>query len=427
MDTVRGTEDRIEEHDGVEDAAHAANAQIGTDERRMHVRAYNYWVSLLNGRAYPSIEDLDPQSLADFGPHSVLLDFSSGIDDPSIRFLGDRLSAECGVSRDIASIAEVPGRSLLSRLTDHYLQIIANRAPIGFEAEFVSHRGLNTLYRGILMPFSSGSDSIDYIYGVINWKEMVDSDTQARLNAEIEAARRAAPPPPPTEPVWADGPSGDVASPSIAVEAADVDEAAPPPPALPGTLSERLMLARESAAAVRAADTRSRAALYRALGRAYDVALAAGADQERYARLLAESGIKEQARAPMTPVVKLVFGSDYDKARVTEFAAVLSQARRMDVAAGGLADLLERTEGGIKALVKAERSARAPAPRPDRYSSALKSLRSAPALGSLNIDPAGEEFVLLVARATGKDQVEVVGQVGNAPALVRQAVVRAIM
>ena len=31
-------------------------AAIGTDERRMHVRAYNYWVSLLGGRDFPSID-----------------------------------------------------------------------------------------------------------------------------------------------------------------------------------------------------------------------------------------------------------------------------------------------------------------------------------------------------------------------------------
>ena len=40
----------------------------------MHVRAYNYWCSLLEGRDYPSIEDLDPGSIEDFGPHSVLLE-----------------------------------------------------------------------------------------------------------------------------------------------------------------------------------------------------------------------------------------------------------------------------------------------------------------------------------------------------------------
>ena len=49
--------------------------EIGVDERRMHVRAYNYWVSLLKGRAFPSIEDVEPENLAHFGPHSVLLDF----------------------------------------------------------------------------------------------------------------------------------------------------------------------------------------------------------------------------------------------------------------------------------------------------------------------------------------------------------------
>ena len=89
----------------------------------------------------------------------------------------------------------MPSRSLLSRLTDHYLQIIANRAPIGFEAEFVATRGHNTLYRGILMPFSSDEDTIDFIYGVINWKELVDAETQAKLDAEVDASVRTAPKP----------------------------------------------------------------------------------------------------------------------------------------------------------------------------------------------------------------------------------------
>ena len=50
------------------DAAVEAPPAIGTDERRMHVRAYNHWVALLDGRAYPSVEDLDPDTLPDFGP-----------------------------------------------------------------------------------------------------------------------------------------------------------------------------------------------------------------------------------------------------------------------------------------------------------------------------------------------------------------------
>src|SRR5881392_2687964 len=59
-------------------------AAIGTDERRMHVRAYNYWVSLLEGRDFPSIEDLEPADVADFSAHSVLLDFTCGRGNPAI-------------------------------------------------------------------------------------------------------------------------------------------------------------------------------------------------------------------------------------------------------------------------------------------------------------------------------------------------------
>src|SRR6476646_1685607 len=142
-------------------APHDVAAAIGTDERRMHVRAYNYWVSLLDGRPYPSIQDVDPQTIGDFGPHSVLLDFSRNPEDPELAFLGRALRVECGLDQAIGRISEVPGRSLLSRLTDHYLQIIANRAPIGFEAEFVGIRGHNTLYRGLLLPLSSDGEALD--------------------------------------------------------------------------------------------------------------------------------------------------------------------------------------------------------------------------------------------------------------------------
>ena len=223
MGIARGYEDERVDGDGTIDSAVGQGGDeggvdeggvgdalfdLGGDERRMHVRAYNHWVSLLKGRPYPGIADLHPESIDDFGPHSVLIDFTGGSDDATIAFLGQALREECGLDTAIVRVADVPGRSLLSRLTDHYLQIIANRAPIGFEAEFVGTRGRTTLYRGILMPFSSDGDVIDFIYGVINWKEMVDDATQATLDAELDAAVRAAPRPPVATPIWADGPSG---------------------------------------------------------------------------------------------------------------------------------------------------------------------------------------------------------------------------
>ena len=91
--------------------------EIGSDERRMHVRAYNYWVGLLNGRDYPSIEDLEPGEVSDFAAHSVLLDFTAGRDNPATPYIGSAIREECGLGEGIKSIEEVPSRSLLSRLT----------------------------------------------------------------------------------------------------------------------------------------------------------------------------------------------------------------------------------------------------------------------------------------------------------------------
>jgi hypothetical protein len=404
MDISRGFEDETGYAAAPEDEPVMERPpEIGVDERRMHVRAYNYWVSLLDGRPYPSIQDVDPQTIGDFGPHSVLLDFSRNPEDPEIAFLGRSLRVECALDQGIRQISEVPSRSLLSRLTDHYLQIIANCAPIGFEAEFVGIRGLNTLYRGILMPLSSDGEAIDFIYGVINWKEVAEAEVAAEI--EGEALRAIAEAPEPVlvvagdGPAWADGPNSDFVELNVTG-----DLSAPPDSSTLSLwpddgLADRLSAARDSAEEAAAGEARGRAALYRALGHAYDFALAAEQAPDDYAELLEDAGLKAQARAPMTPVVKLVFGVHYDKSRLTEFAAALSWAKRERVTAGTLAALLEAHEGGLKGVVAAERAHRRPAARPDRWAEVRARLHATPPLAHVAIEVKGEdEFVLLVAR-----------------------------
>jgi hypothetical protein len=406
--------------------------EIGTDERRMHVRAYNFWVSMLGGRAYPSIEDLDPETSSDFGPHSVLLDFTAGIENPTITFLGNALRIECGLDHGVYSIADVPSRSLLSRLTDHYLQILANRAPIGFEAEFVSQRGHNTLYRGILMPYSSDDDTIDFVYGVINWKELAEPDLAAELVLEVTQAMAPITPPPVAAPVWADGPSGGFDAPPEDVSAADLEALDDHPTFAPldeidtgSDLADRLAAARALATAAKGARLRSRVALYRALGLAYDFALAAEIRTEEYAELLADAGLRVQARAPMTAIIKLVFGADTDKARVTEFAASLACAHRIGLAPGMFARHVEGLAGGLKALVADERVARRPADAKPRYSERARvALRKAAPQAILDIPSDGGEFVLLLARRQFDGRLAVLAPVPDEAALVDRAIRR---
>ncbi len=372
-------------------------AAIGADERRMHVRAYNYWVSLLDGRDYPSIEDLDPGSITDFAPNSVLLDFTAGQGDPATPYVGAAIRAECGLPDGIKQITQVPSRSLLSRLTDHYLQIIANRAPIGFEAEFVNQRGHSICYRGILMPFSSDGDTIDFIYGVINWKDAGVSATNdaplvaalAPVEAVLELEEETDEPEAPAHLAWEDGP---LADPDLAgtLAAPAVDEET--------GLADHLSAARDSADVCKAADGRSRIALYRALGMAYDFAIATKRVPDDYAEILADAGVKTQARAPMTPIVKLVFGADYDKARLTEFAAALSYAERRQISFGGFQSFVETQIGGLKRLVAEERDARRPADKvDDSGDKARDALRAAAPIALADLATNGE-FALVLTR-----------------------------
>ena len=451
---------------------------VGQDERRMQVRAYNHWASLLDNRNFPSIEDLDPEALPDFGPFSVLLDFTGGIENPSIQFLGDQLAVECGAAAEIGSLSDVPARSLLSRITDHYMQILANQAPIGFEAEFVNQREQTILYRGILLPFSSDDDTIDFIYGVINWKELADQKTTDDLLLEIDQALEVEPMlAPPAEPEhldWADGPpeiaaltdwsadgfasllDGDDEAENAAEAEADGDvldlttlagdddddddilelsnlvEA-------PGTLADDLAepgdmgladwlaSARELAEAARGSEDRTRHALYAAIGRAYDFSLAAHDAPAEFGELISDAGLTVQDRAPMTPVVKLVFGADYDKTRLTEFASALGHAQRLGLGRGTLSDYLRAAPGGLKGVVTAERrlkrsdSGQAELLRDTPREALARKLRQLDHAPLDSVATEGGEFTLLVARRLPSGEVVLLGEVGDDIGLLERA------
>lgn len=712
MDNLRGTFgsgdsadegqdwDDLEDEDGGFDSPPLA---IGQDERRMQVRAYNHWASLLGERTYPSIEDLEPHNLDDFGPNSVLLDFSAGIDDPAVQFIGEKLGEECGTTESIEKLSDVPPRSLLSRITDHYMQILANEAPIGFEAEFVNLQGVAILYRGILLPFSSNDETIDFIYGVINWKEIADQVTSDELLLEIDQAiegeegaeQEDEPHKHHADPVteWADSPAGedqtetaidvaggdeqetgafgeessdpfgaplidagnddtdendfgsniaafdpgsdpyenddlplpdfgqyalddpeeeefeedegsysfaslsdyleaptkkvvdldadrfdpgeyqpeyregseegpsfgdsedDALSPVDPVDAEDFDEDEAPDPqgdcqpaedveaetafdldepghadentgpeavgseedpwanfedamdddqadgaeevvetgepveledalepvesahfeepvedasevqsgddevadlsafeltledivdeqihegdsleALPdevgageSSLYDCLAAARDLAESARTSEDRSRSALYAAVSRAYDVSLAAEAEPEAYEELLEDNGLVAQERAPMTPVVKLVFGSDYDKTRLTEYATALSHAHRLGIERGRLKSYLAEADGGLKGVVATERRLRreeageAVEDAGQVREKLAAKLRELEALAFDAIEADGAEFSLVMVRRDGSGELAVIGEIDDDIKLIERA------
>lgn len=566
MDSLRGNfSDGIDldagahDYDAAEDETghEAPPGPIGQDERRMQVRAYNHWAGLLGDRNFPAVEDLYPERLDDFGPYSVLLDFTAGIENPGIAYLGPKLARECGADSEISRLSDIPSRSLLSRITDHYMQILANQAPIGFEAEFVNQRGQTILYRGILLPFSTDNDTIDFIYGVINWKELADQLLTDELLLEIDQALDQGSDAETPSPVladapltdWADGPAAegidamadgpgeqadygqdadDILDLSDAFEPEDEDaeaDAIPEPsfgkaakprgdgfasladmlmpkglrdpearedrianladsmfldaeedagdsyldsgaflprqpltpateydrapeaavepafpafedddePALATTeldeaqmgLGDWLASARELAETARNSEDRTRQALYAAIGRAYDFSLAANAAPDEFAELVADSGLTMQDRAPMTPVVKLVFGADYDKTRLAEYATALSHGHRLGVERGGLAPFLASAKGGLKAVVAAERRLRREESGQlgdeDPQEKLAQKLRELEPVAFDAIEPDGAEFALVMIRRLETGEVVILGEVPEDISLLERA------
>jgi hypothetical protein len=434
-----------------EDAAIDAPLLIGQDERRMQVRAYNFWAGLLGDKPFPSVASLTDGDAPDFANHAVLLKFDRGVDNPAIAWLGEQLAEECDTStrstRAIKRLSDVPGRSLLSRITDHYMQIIANQAPIGFEAEFVNLRGVTVLYRGILLPFSSDGAAIDHVYGVINWKEVADQGTTDALLAEIGKTLGHGNEKPPRRPIqlltdWADGPAalsiddgiGPLELTDVVGDALNLDEEASFDGAMQdadhATLADWLASARDLAQTALSSEDRTRAALYGAISRAWDFALAAGDAPDEFNELIEDAGLTRQDRAPMTPVVKLVFGADYDKTRLTEYAAALLHAQRLQLGRGVLLRFLSDAPGGLKGVVAAERRLRREAAgraTHERSPDALAAkLRRLPERLLSSIERDGEEFALVLVRRIVGSVPVLLGEVTGDPALVEKAARRLI-
>lgn len=158
--------------DGVQQNYVIETAESSEDpEARLHIRAYHIWARYVRKKRFPILDDVLAAGAADFGSRALCIDVTAGPDLPKLTYVGAALAQSLPDPAALKQFSDIPGRSLISRITDHYLEIIANRAPISFEAEFVDDRGCAFQYRCILLPCSHAGTSIDAILGVISWQQ----------------------------------------------------------------------------------------------------------------------------------------------------------------------------------------------------------------------------------------------------------------
>jgi len=345
-------------------------------ERRMHARAYDYWVSLLNGRRMPCVRDMDQRRMTSFADRSVLVDLPEKGGAPVIAYLGGDLREESEIVAAHPTIDDIAPGTLLSELLRRFTDIVAHEAPVGFEAEFAGRADTRLLHRGILLPFSDDSGRLSAVYGVMSWKQVAAIEPAPDIAAAIGGAM-ASRPSAPVVCAWGDGPGA----------ALTASESLPPQP-----LAQRLAQARTWAALAATDRTRGDASLHAALGAAYDYMLA----------------VRDGVLTPRK-LVGMVFGTDIRRIDRIRFSATLSHAIRLGLAPGRLPAWLDDRDGGHIAVALAERRAR----RSERRAATAGEQRdwadAQPALGQIEL-AVDQDLMLLIGRRAPQG-VEVIAPV----------------
>lgn len=333
-------------------------ASTKNSERRLHLRAFDYWHALHGSNPLPLFGDLTAEGLLPFKRNSLLLDFSGS--DTIIRFCGAELAPllggvlRPGQSLAAAKLSAFPD-ALKARLGD------ADSRQEAAEFEFVDDP---IECRGILLPFSARGETAEFVMVVVNHHRRA-TGLQDRAKVHL-------------------------AEPADGVEAGESSIA---------SFAERCKKAGDIVVHPGAG---TRDGLYQALAQAYRFHIEAARDPNAYRQFLKSQGLRQQTRAPFTPALKLTFGSAYEKTRLTEYAAALSYAARQEIGPDELADFLRKEPGGIKGCVERERAIRrgGAGPNPARER-AVEAARKMPTvdLAALTIE---HEFSLVLVRKDEK-------------------------
>nr|WP_040565139.1 PAS domain-containing protein [Kordiimonas gwangyangensis] len=389
------------QEDQSDDIRETARAESGPDdfstseadahERRLHLRAFDYWHALKGDRTYPLFKDLSPAGLAPFKKHSLLLEFS--VFGATVRFAGDRIVSlmETEVTPG-ARLEDLPHSPFASALLGQFEDAEARTRAAEFEfvEDFLD-------CRGIMLPLSRTGEDANFLMVVVSFRQREEWSPTHGADAEGAGTTEAE-------------------------EAAEAAEDA----ALAEALRAPLDACEEAVSQVAHLDGGGRDNLYHALAAALRLYEEASLNPAAYDALLVANGLKVQTRAPYTPVLKLTFGRDYDKTRLTEYASALAFAVREGQTSDTLAAFLRAQPGGIKGCVRAERAARRGrkgTPAEERQRAATEAMRAAKA-HDLTTLASDDEFCLVLARRADGGGLEAIGVADCPPTEVEAAIRR---
>ncbi len=138
-----------------------------TDERRLVGRLLAYWHSMCDGRAFPSLKDIDADAVGKDWRWAFIIEAGDYRAFPNFRYLGPELAKYSGVFLE--------GRdSFTSTLLDvatHKLDCVYREGcPLLMEDVVTRFDGQRLMFRAVLLPLSDDGETIDFVLGAANGK-----------------------------------------------------------------------------------------------------------------------------------------------------------------------------------------------------------------------------------------------------------------
>lgn len=147
---------------------HAAPGLPGAiRQKRLIWQLLDYWETKRGARAYPSLDDIEPDEISDLWPHCFVLDVKNFKDFPYFHYLGPRLARYSGV---FLSGKHDWSRTLLKKSVCHYKEALQRRAPVLVEEDLIQYDNRHLLFRSVLLPLSDDGATINFLLGAANGK-----------------------------------------------------------------------------------------------------------------------------------------------------------------------------------------------------------------------------------------------------------------
>jgi len=130
----------------------------------------DYWDSKRAGRRMPARRDIEPTEILELLPYVVLIDVERSPVDFRYRLMGTAVAARFGHDHTGARFTALPQHGPGAEVWTTATRILQEKRPIVSHIPYVGFNRWIQNYRDISMPLSEDNDTVNMIFGVLQFE-----------------------------------------------------------------------------------------------------------------------------------------------------------------------------------------------------------------------------------------------------------------